>query len=294
MRSHIAIIGAGNLGQALKKLLDKHEVHLWDKVADKVPNQKPLADVVTPSQVVFLAVPSSVVREVLQEIKPFLGKKAIVVTLAKGIEPGTLETIDQLLLNSLPKSQPCAHLSGPMLAAEIQKGKHAAAVVGAYSRSTFTKLKKIFSETPINLAYSRDMRGVAVAGVLKNIYTLPLGIAAGLELGNNTIGWLAYCALNEMQQVMPMLGGAKKTLLSVAGIGDFIATATSPLSMNYRAGSEIAKTGGPVTISEGLVALPSILTLLGPKVQKLPLLHALSQIVVHRHDARTTLTNLLV
>lgn len=294
MKATIAIIGAGNIGQAVGSLLTGHTVHFWDVLPGKVPHQQSIQAVIEPAQFVFLCIPSHAVREALALIRPHLQPKTVVVTIAKGIEPGSLATIDQVLLDSLPPHHPCAHLGGPMLASEIHQGKHSAAVVGSYERLTYTRLRKLFAQSTLRLEYSKDMRGVAVAGVLKNIYTLPLGIAAGLELGNNTVGWLAYCALKEMQIVMPMLGGKKATILSAAGVGDFIATATSSLSTNYRAGVEIATKGSTALASEGLLTLPSLLTILGADhKKKLPLLTALADIVTRHHDARTTLTTFI-
>lgn len=287
--SVIAIIGAGNIGQAIGSLLTKHSAEYWDTVPGKVPHQKTLAEIVSQAQIVFIAVPSNATRQALESVRSFLQPHAIVVTIAKGIEPGTLETMDQVLLSVVPRGQPCGHLGGPMLASEIKAGKHAAAAVGSYQRSVFTALRKVFKNSTLRLEYSKDMRGVAVAGVLKNVYTVPLGIAAGLELGNNAIGWLAYCSLKEMQQLMPLLGAKKSTLISAAGIGDFIATATSPLSTNYRAGAEIGKTESTKIASEGLITLPSLLELVEHKKTKLPLLAALQKIVLERHDPRATL-----
>ncbi len=92
---------------------------------------------------------------------------------------------------------------------------------------------------------------------------------------------------------MPLLGAKKSTLVSAAGIGDFIATATSPLSTNYRAGAEIGKKGSTAIASEGLITLPSLLELVGAKRTKLPLLSALQKVVIECHDARTTFNRLI-
>ncbi len=154
MAVSIAIIGAGNIGQAIGSLLSKHAVQYWDSAPGKVHNQKPLAEVVTPAQIVFLAVPSNATRQAIENVRPFLNPHTIVATLAKGIEPGSLQTIDQVLLGSLPHGQPCTHLGGPMLASEIRAGKHAAAAVGSYQRSVFVALRKVFKNSTLRLEYS--------------------------------------------------------------------------------------------------------------------------------------------
>ncbi len=294
MKYTIAIVGAGHIGKALESILkDRHTVLLWDKIPGKVPHQKSLAETVSEADVIFIGTPSAAVREAAGSIATFLRPHAIVTTASKGIEAGTLATMDKVLSESLKPGQPHAFIGGPMLAKEIMEGKWAMAACGTVNRKDYTLLKRAFSKSTLRLEYSHDIRGVAVCGVLKNVYTLALGMAAGLELGNNTVGWLAERSFNETMKILPLLGGRKKTLLGTAGFGDFIATATSPHSMNNRAGREIATLGASTIISEGIVSLPSLLALLGGDAVKFPLLKAIENIVHHHHDPRKTLTEFI-
>lgn len=295
MKKNVAIIGAGNLGKALEKILSpRHTVMLWDKVPAKVPHQKSLAETVTDADIVFLAIPSAAVREAASSIAAFLKPHAVVASASKGIEAGTLATMDAVLSASLKPGQPHVFLGGPMLAKEIEDGKRAMAACGtANNRKHFAPIRQVFNKTNLKVEYSGDIRGVALCGVLKNVYTLGLGMAAGLQLGNNTIGWLASRGFAEISTIMLMLGGRKKTFMGTAGLGDFVATATSPHSMNYKAGSEIAQTGSTVFASEGIISLPSLLALLGSSAHKFPLLTTISGIVLHHHNAHKALTEFI-
>lgn len=289
----ISIIGAGHFGKALAQALSsnaaKNTVLLFDVLPGKVSGQMSLAETVQGSEIIFLAVPSIAVRQVAAELASTAPTEAIIVSVSKSIEAGTRMTADQVLEETLRPQQPIAFMGGPMLAREIAEGKAAVAVCGTKHRVHFKKIQKAFSKSAIRIEHSSDMHGVAVCGVLKNVYTLPIGIASGLELGNNTVGWLAGRALVEMQKLLPILGGKKKTLFSTAGIGDFVATATSPHSMNHKAGEEIAKTGQATTRSEGIVALPTLTAILGGDVKKFPLLATLDAIVTHQADPAKTL-----
>jgi glycerol-3-phosphate dehydrogenase (NAD(P)+) len=277
---HIAFIGAGNFGKAVSvALAKKNTVQLWDSVPGKVLNQSSVTEVVQNADIVFLAVPSLAVRQASAEIAAHLKPNAIVVSVSKSLEAGTRMTADKILEETLSPNQPIAFMGGPMLAAEIAQGKSAIAVCGTKHRSHFAIVKKAFKKSGIRIEHSSDVSGVAICGVLKNIYTLPIGIASGLDLGNNTVGWLAARGFTEMQKLLPILGGKKKTLLSTAGIGDFVATSTSPHSMNHKAGEEIAKNGKTDIRSEGMVALPTLISILGGDLKKFPVLKTLNEVV---------------
>ncbi len=292
--TQIVLIGAGHIGTALHALLAPYNtVSSWDTIPGKVLEQKSLAEIIPNAQIIFLCVPTVAVRAAVEEIIQYLTPQTVVVSVSKGLEPNTKKSVDQVLSETLPAGQPHAFLGGPMLAKEINEGKSAMAVCGTHTRSAATLVKKAFIRSALRIEYSADIRGVALAGVLKNIYTLPMGMASGLDLGNNTIGWLAARGLNEMQTLMPMLGGKKKTLLTTAGLGDFIATATSPLSMNFKAGQEIARTGAATTRSEGIVTLPSLITMINSNTKKLPLLQCVAKIILEQQDPRKTLAEFI-
>jgi glycerol-3-phosphate dehydrogenase (NAD(P)+) len=137
------------------------------------------------------------------------------------------------------------------------------------------------------------MRGVALAGIIKNIYAIGLGIAGGLMWGDNQKGWLTGVAIREMANIIKLLGGEKETAYSVAGLGDLIATGYSPYSRNREVGNELVKTGTCCLESEGSRSLPIIASLLGQEKNTLPFFTALEEILIKNQNAKTIFENFI-
>jgi len=279
------IIGAGEIGQALNYLLTKGartKTFFWDKDPSKVPNQEPLEELMPKADLVFLGIPSQAVNSALQGIKPLLSEKAAIISLSKGIEEDSLKTMDEVLESGLSPETAYGLLSGPMIAEEILNGKNAAAILATSHKRLFTKVRKLLPEY-FKLAYSRDKKGVALAGVLKNIFSVGLGIADGLELGANFKGWYVEEACSEMMMINSLLGGKKETILGLAGIGDFIATGFSKNSKNFEAGFICAKENKCRIESEGVRSLPSLMRKLG--TSEFQILNGLETIVSNNKKA---------
>ncbi|MDI6821237.1 MAG: hypothetical protein QMD65_03665 [Patescibacteria group bacterium] len=305
----IVIIGAGEIGRAIEKVLqNKSGIHidLWDKNPAKVPGQKPLAEIVPLADFLFLCVPSWAMREVLNSVLAIsngVNKKTIVISLAKGIEEKTLKTTDEILKELLPNNTAYALLIGPMLAEELMQEMAGIGVVASKDRKAFDKIKTLFIDTNLKLEYSADVRGVALAGALKNIYAIGLGIIDSFNLGGNFKGWFVQKAIKEMAEIIGILGGDKKTVFSPAGLGDLIATGFSPYSRNRQLGDELVsshvKDLDVKMKSEGIVSLPSIIKLLAPyttccctgfaphnKLSAFPILQALEEIIIQHKNAK--------
>ncbi len=299
MSNKIVIIGVGRIGRAIEKILqNKSEpgiiIELWDKDLFKVLNQKPLAKIVPLADFLFLCVPTNVTREILSSILPYLNKKTLVISPSKGIEENTLKTVADILEELLLNKAQYALLFGPMLAEELAKGIIGIGVVAIKKQEVFTKIETLFINTNLLLEYSLDVRGVALAGVLKNIYAIGLGISNSLGLGGNFKGWLIQKAAKEMAEIIELLGGKKETALGSAGLGDLVATGFSVYSYNYQVGEELAKTGKCLPKSEGLISLPSILKLLGENnIYKFPFFRALKKIIFDNQDAKVIFGELL-
>lgn len=281
----IAIIGYGELGKAIHKILENKKdlsIEIWDKKdqAGKLSGAVSLADVI------FICVPSWRVREALLAIKKYLAKNALVVCLAKGIEEKTLKFMDDVLKENLLSGQPVAVLSGPMLAEELMAGKNGFAVLASKNKKDFSAIFDIFSGTNLKIEYSNDMKGVALCGVLKNIYALGLGIVDGLELGGNSEGKFLTMAITEMLEIARVLGGKRETVLSEAGAGDLITTAFSKFSRNREVGEELAKTGACCLESEGFKSVNSMAKLLGKKADKLPFFNILKSIILENQKPK--------
>jgi glycerol-3-phosphate dehydrogenase (NAD(P)+) len=291
MKKTVAIIGAGEIGRALARILEANRnvrVALWDKDPKKVSDQRPLDQIVSGADFLFLCITSWAVRDALNAVRAHLPKTTIVVSLAKGIERTTQKTMDALLKELLPPEQPRALLSGPMLAEELMRGMPGFAVVATDQRDAYGALDAIFKNTILRIEYSSDMRSVALVSILKNIYAIALGVADGLKWGGNQKGWLVVAAFKEMADSMSMLGGNKKMLYTVAGLGDLLATGYSSYSRNHQVGHELITTGQCCLESEGFISLPSLWSMLEGKTSALPILTALAGVIMHNQDAKAT------
>ncbi len=291
----IVIIGAGEIGNAIAFVLKNKglNLNLWDKDISRVPNQKLLEDILPNADFLFICTPSWAVRPALKNALAHLNKNAVVVVLSKGIEKDTNKTMDKVLDELLSESTGFALLSGPMIAEELTQEMFGIGVAASESREIFDKLSKLFADTNLRLEYSPDIRGTTLAGALKNIYAVGLGIIDALNTGGNFKGWFTQGAVKEMAEIIEILGGQKETVFGIAGLGDLVATGFSSYSRNRKVGDELVKTGKCSLTSEGIISMPSVVTLLGKKIEEFPLLNALSEICIQNKNAQTVFEKLI-
>lgn len=277
---NVLIVGAGNLGRAIGKLLVEKKIQaaFWDVDPTKVPGGVLLEKAVPSADYVLLCVPSWAVREALRNIAPLLKKDAVVACFSKGIDRDTLKTMGELLPELLPNGQASAVVGGPMLASEIMAGEKAVGVFASHDPKTIDGLRSLFSSPVFKVETSTDMLSVALEGVLKNIYAVALGIADGLVLGGNEKGWLASRAEEEMSAIAVALHADPRAVSGTAGMADLIATGYSSYSENRAAGETLGKGDIPTIQGEGLVSLPFLLDRLGPDANHFPLLNLIADI----------------
>ena len=292
--SKITIIGAGEIGKALGFVLQvtPNDINFWDRDLGKVPDQDPLKEIIPQADYILLCVPSWELRGALESISRLVSPQSVIMTPSKGIEEQSLKNVGVIMEELLPNN-PMALISGPMLAEELMLGKNGFAVVASKSEIAIQKILLLFKDTGLHLQPSDDLIGVALCGVLKNIYSVSLGIADGLELGNNVKGGLALQAIWEMSLIVEILGGQRETVLGLAGIADFIATGFSDFSRNRKSGFEMGKRGTCELKSEGVASVRSIVTMLGP-INDFPLLSALDRACVQSQDTKAEFEKLLV
>jgi glycerol-3-phosphate dehydrogenase (NAD(P)+) len=288
----IVLIGNGQIGHAISHLLtDKgHEIVVWDKDHTKNLSGKTLDQVLPDADFCFLCVPSWYMEDALSEISLYLDPKTILISPAKGINAVSHQTMDELIENELPDNQ-YALMCGPMLAAEIMSDQRSSAVIASKKRGTFDDIAGLFEGSNIYLEYCEEVRSVALASVLKNVYTLLIGMSDGIGEGDNTKGLLMTKSIDEILAILDIAKADISTGLGIAGLGDFIATASSPHSQNRSAGEEIAKNGSVKFRSEGLVSLASILKIVSAKKKTLPLLSILEKVVIDNKPAKAEIVN---
>ena len=199
-----------------------------------------LAEAVTGADLLIVAIPSRAFRSVVGSAAEHLRPWVPVVSLVKGIERTTHKRMTQIVEELLP-GNPAGVLSGPNIAREVANGYAAAATLAMPSHHTAVMIQPILRTTLFRVYTSTDVVGAEIAGALKNVYALAVGFGDGLQAGDNTRAMVITRSLRELTRLGIAMGGHEATFAGLAGMGDLIATCTSPLSRNHYVGFELAK-----------------------------------------------------
>ena len=249
------VVGAGSWGSAFAMLLrdNGHEVTLAARDPEQAaairetgrnPRYVPAASLrgiaaasiedapVEEADVVVAAVPSAVFGEVVAS----LPGSAPLLSLTKGLDPGTGER-----LSTLVHGRPVAVLSGPNIAEEIVRGLPAAAVIASDDLELAVRLQVAVNSTIFRVYVNDDVPGVELCAAAKNVIALAAGGADGLGLGDNAKAALVSRGLAEMRRLAEVAGARPDTFAGLAGMGDLIVTCWSPSGRNRRAGELIAR-----------------------------------------------------
>ena len=257
MMKNICIIGSGSWGVALGIHLAKlgHNIKIWSfakEEADLINNEKKckfLPNVELPdgiyctnsyeeavknSEIILHVTPSKVVRNTVQGYKEFVTNQPIVMC-SKGFEKDSLLTLDEVIKEELPNSKIVA-LSGPSHAEEVSIGIPTAVVIASEDIELANQIRDIFMNENLRIYTSTDIKGVELAGALKNIIAFCAGVAVSLGLGDNSFAALITRGLHEISTLGQILGGKRETFYGLTGLGDLIVTCLSEHSRNRRAG----------------------------------------------------------
>jgi glycerol-3-phosphate dehydrogenase (NAD(P)+) len=319
MQKRIAIIGAGNMGTAMSLVLadNGYQVKLWD-INKKVVNQinkkrvnktylpnvhlpesisasNDIAEVTGFSNVLILAIPSQFLRSTLKKIPKKNLEYEIIVNCAKGIDLKTDQFMSEIVEEELgPKSHGIiADLSGPSIANELSKKHLTAVIVASKNEKVLNFLQKIFNNDYFKVRTSTDVIGTELGGVMKNIYSIAIGMSDVLVDSMNTRALLLTEALSEMAVLGTKLGASKESFYSLSGIGDLIATCLSHESRNYRFGRLLAE-GKSVEkamkkihqVVEGYHATKAISSLAKKHKVKLPLAENMYKVLYNEKPAK--------
>jgi len=184
---------------------------------------------------IFFAVPSSALREVARQAKPWLAPEAVLISTAKGIEAESFALPSQIIEQELPGSS-IGVLSGPNLAKEIANFEITATVIASADDSVCNRAQELLASKYFRIYANHDRYGVELAGALKNIYAIVAGIAEAMHVGQNTKSVVLTRSLAEMSRFASQLGANPLTFLGLSGVGDLYVTCSSPLSRNFRIG----------------------------------------------------------
>ena len=234
----VTIIGAGRWGTALAELAKRNDyaVRLWSR-----NHSDSLEKILQGTDVMVSAVSMAGVQAVIDQLQPLnLSEKMILVTATKGLDPVTMQTPSQLWKKAFPYF-PLVVLSGPNLSKEITMGLPAATAVASKHTLAAESVQTIFSSPTFRVYLNRDPLGTELGGTLKNVVAIAAGVCDGLALGTNAKSALLTRALPEMIRVGLALGAQPETFFGLSGLGDLLATCSSPLSRNYQVGYKLGK-----------------------------------------------------
>jgi glycerol-3-phosphate dehydrogenase (NAD(P)+) len=201
-----------------------------------------IAEVLPDADIVVCAVPSQSLRDNLSDWTPHLRSDATLVSLAKGIETHTLMRMSEVIaeVTGFDEAQ-IAVLTGPNLAREIAEGQPAATVIGCVDEARATTLQSAFATGYFRPYTNTDVVGCEIGGAAKNVIALACGMASGVGFGQNTLATIITRGLAEVIRLGAALGAEIETLAGLAGIGDLVATCSSPLSRNRTFGARLGE-----------------------------------------------------
>ncbi len=194
---------------------------------------------------IVLVVPSSVLRAVLQQIRPMLGSRARVAWASKGFELSTGKLPHQVAVEVLGPAVPIAVLSGPTFAREVGMGLPTAIAVASSHEAFALELAERISSGGFRAYTQTDIVGVEIGGAVKNVIAIATGVSDGLGYGSNSRVFMITRGLAEMVRLGVALGARRETLMGLAGLGDLVLTCTDDQSRNRRFGRALAA-GKPV------------------------------------------------
>ena len=230
------VIAEINSAHTNKKYLGSHELPLSLKATTD------LAQAFAHSSIYVLAIPAQQLRTTLQEWKPFFASDSIIVSTLKGIEISTQMRMTEVIEDVLgPHS--IAIITGPNLADELVLRQPAGAVAAAPTQELADQLRDLF-RTPYYRVYtSVDVMGCELAGAIKSVIALAVGISIGMGFGENTQAMLITRGLNEVARLCAAHGSDPLSAAGLAGMGDLVASCGSPLSRNRTFGEVLGRTG---------------------------------------------------
>jgi len=250
------------------------------------------AEALAGAEVVVLAVPAQTLRQNLAGWVGRIPQGAILVSLMKGIELHTGKRMTEVIAEVAGwPSEQIAVVTGPNLAHEIAERQYAATVVACTDQQTAENLQKACHTSYFRPYTNPDVIGCELAGAVKNPIALAVGIAVGMGLGDNTRAMLITRGLAEIARLGATLGADQHTFAGLAGMGDLVATCSSPLSRNRTFGEKLGR-GMPLDdvmantnqVAEGVTTSKSVLELARKHSVEMPITQVVAAVVYEGLD----------
>jgi glycerol-3-phosphate dehydrogenase (NAD(P)+) len=322
MRLKVGLLGGGSWGTTVASVVSRNApIKLWARDVETVEgintaheNRKYLpgiklpaalsatndmAEVVAGADVLVMGVPSHSFRGVLEEAKQHLRPWVPVISLTKGLELASGKRMTELIEEVLP-GHPVGVLTGPNLAREIMTGQAAASVLSMEDEIVVRALQPVFHSGLFRVYTNTDLLGCELGGVLKNIIAIAVGMGDGLGAGDNTRAGLMTRGLAEITRLGVAMGGRPETFAGLTGMGDLIATCTSPLSRNRHVGVELGRgrhideiIAGMNMVAEGVKSAPTVMALADKHRIAMPIASDVFDVTQGKRDAQEVFRGLL-
>ena len=287
---NVAVLGGGSWGTTVAALVTRNApVTLWARnpatvaeinthhtnavflpgatLPEKLVATTDIEKAVHDADVIVMGIPSQNFRDVLLEVKKHIRAWVPVISLTKGLELDTHMRMTQIINEVLP-GHPVGVLTGPNLAREIMAGQAAASVIAMEDAIIVQELQTLFKSGLFRIYTNTDVIGCELGGVLKNIIAIAVGMGDGQGAGDNTRAGLITRGLAEITRLGVAMGGRAETFAGLAGMGDMIATCTSPQSRNRHVGIQLGMgrnmqdiISEMVMVAEGVKSAPAVLAL---------------------------------
>ncbi|TCC22008.1 NAD(P)H-dependent glycerol-3-phosphate dehydrogenase [Kribbella speibonae] len=323
--TRVAVFGAGSWGTAFATVLANagNQVSVWarredvcDAINARHENAEYLPGIELPdaitathdpaaaadgAEAVVLAVPSQSLRENLADWAGVLPNAVPLVSLMKGVELGTTQRMSEVIAE-LTGAGPerIAVVSGPNLAREIAEGQPAASVVACADEGTAARLQKLCHSPTFRPYTNNDVVGCELGGACKNVIALAVGMAVGLGFGDNARASVITRGLAEIARLGTALGADEHTFSGLAGLGDLVATCSSPLSRNRTFGEKLGQgmtvaeiAAGTRQVAEGVKSCASISELAHHHDVEMPIAEHVTKVVAGEMTPKDMLFSLV-
>lgn len=311
---NITVLGTGAYGIALALMFNKNnKVRMWTKFQEEKEeieknreNKKVLKDIKIPddiiistdfkesikdAEIIVIAVPAAFVDDISALIEKYYNSNQHVLIASKGIERDSCLFVADIFKKHV-STEKYAVISGPSFAIDIVTNSPIGLSIASKNSDTIKKVKKALANGSLKIRETKDIIGVEICGSIKNVIAIAAGMLDGLGYPESTQAMFITESLHDIKELIDKLGGDKKTILSYAGFGDLLLTATSKKSRNFTFGyllgskkhqKEIDEYIKNTTI-EGLYTLQSIYQLLEDKKVKIPIIDLIYDIIENKKD----------
>lgn len=315
---NIAIIGTGAYGIALSLMFHKNnnKIQMWtkfeeekDRILNERENKKVLPGVKIPDDIditcdmeevvkdkdlIVIAVPAGFVDDVSFEIGKYFTEEQTFLLASKGIERNSCLFVGDIFKRHV-KTRKYAVISGPSFAVDMVTNCPIGLTLASEHKKTRKLVRGALESDSIKIRESRDVIGVEICGSIKNVIAIAAGILDGMGYPESTQAMFIVESLHDIKELISKLGGDRKTILTYAGFGDLLLTATSKKSRNFSYGrllgtkapkSEVETYVNTTTI-EGLYTIQSIYKLLKNKRVKIPIINLIYDIIEGKKDVNS-------